>query len=677
MPETSNLWLIPGFPLAGAVIAGLLGPRYFKERSHAPVVSGALLACAFSLWVLARLIGGENQIATSDVTWFSAGHLHVSYKLVADPLTAIMLSVITFIGSWIAIFSIGYAKGEEGYPRYFAVMGLFLAAMCILVMADNLLLLYAGWEGVGLCSYLLIGFWFTKPSAAQAARKAFLVTRLGDAGLILGIFLLWLNLGYTLNFSELFERAPAFAAQHPGTMTVCCLLLFCGCVGKSAQFPLHVWLPDAMEGPTPVSALIHAATMVTAGVYLVARTFPLFALSPAATLTVACIGAFTALLAALIALTQHDLKRVMAYSTVSQLGYMFLGLGSGSGKLAALGVVAAIFHLFTHAYFKALLFLASGSVMHAMGNVIDMRRIGGLRKVMPQTHATFLCGALSLAGFPLFSGFWSKDDILDVTLLASHGPNGAIYFVLFAAALLTAFLTAFYTFRAYFRTFWGEEKIPEEAYGHGHAADTGAHHGSADAEVSHEPAHGGHGPHESPPVMTIPLWVLAVGAVFVGIVVEPFTHWFSSFLERTPALHHLTQSLGGPAEEAGLNYALLATSSLVALAGIATAWLMYIRDPALADRMASAKHLYDLSQHRFYLDEIYAALIVRPLAGIAVVSRFFDGLVDGLVDLVGRLPRGVAFLLRPIQNGLVQFYALAMVMGLTVFLGILALRGGR
>jgi NADH-quinone oxidoreductase subunit L len=649
------LWLVPGLPLLGSAIAGFLGPKYLKQQSHWPVILGVVGACAIALSVLATLAGGStDRIVAPTATWFHAGHVRVDYAIAADPLTAIMLTAITFIGSMIAIYSVGYMHGDPGYPRYFAVFSLFVAMMCVLVLADNFLLLYAGWEGVGLCSYLLIGFWFEKPSAAAAARKAFLVTRIGDAGLILGIFLLWVNLDYALDYATIFEKARH---ADPAMLTTACLLLFCGAVGKSAQFPLHVWLPDAMEGPTPVSALIHAATMVTAGVYLVGRCMPLFVLAPAAQFTVAVIAIITALLAALIALTQHDLKRVMAYSTVSQLGFMFLALGSGHGELAVFGVAAAIFHLFTHAYFKALLFLASGSVMHAMGNVIDMRRFSGLRSVLPVTHATFLCGAAALAGLPFLSGYWSKDMVVDVDWLAD-------YQVLFVLAMLTAFLTAFYTFRAYFRTFWGPLVVPPEAGAHGHGHDHHADDHHAEAGVAHE----------SPPVMTIPLMVLAAGALFVGIIVEPFTHWFSGFLARSPSFHEAGLHL----HQHDLNWTLLAISAAVSLAGIGLAYVVYVRNPAAEGRFAADyPGLYRLSQNRFYLDELYKAIVVLPAAALANVSSFFDMLVDGIVDLVGLLPSWLGAALRPIQNGLLQFYALAMILGLTVFLGILTLRGGR
>jgi NADH-quinone oxidoreductase subunit L len=644
------LWLIPGLPLLGAVLILLFG-KWLKGQAHWPCVLGAAGACVVAIIMFTQVNAAHEPLHSSRLTWFQAGDVDVSMTLHADGLTAIMLVMVTFIGSLVAIYSVGYMHHDPGYPRFFAAVSLFLFSMTGLVLADNFVLLYAFWEGVGLCSYLLIGFWFTKPAAASAARKAFLVTRIGDVGMFLGILVIFSEfqyLGkplYALDFDTVFVQA---ATQRQGVLTAACLLLFCGAIGKSAQFPLHVWLPDAMEGPSPVSALIHAATMVTAGVYLVARCMPLFGRSDIALLVVACIGAFTALLAALMALTQTDLKRVLAYSTVSQLGYMFLGLGSGlkttDHALAAFAVTAAIFHLFTHAFFKALLFLGAGSVMHAMGNVIDMRRFSGLRKVLPTTHWTFLCGSAALAGVPLLSGFWSKDDVLHVTLLASgaQAPTSWVYMVLFISALITAALTAFYTFRAYFLTFWGPERIPEEA---------------------------GHHAHESPPVMTVPLMILAVGAVLVGIVVEPFTHWFGHVLEHQ-WVEHAFGTLFRKDQEHAMNFPLMLGSSVFALGGIAVAWWMYVKKPGTATQVAQATPgAYHLSLNRFYLDELYAIFIVKPLLGVAVFCRVFDQyVIDGLVDLFAQVPSFVGLLFRPIQNGLVQFYALLMVLGLAGFL---------
>jgi NADH-quinone oxidoreductase subunit L len=592
---------------------------------------------------LAHVAKADGPALVRYYTWFQAGNVDVGFTLRADGLTAIMLVTVTFISTVIAVYSIGYMRGDPGYPRFFAEISLFVFSMTGLVMADNFLGLYAFWEGVGLCSYLLIGFWFTRPAAAAAARKAFLVTRVGDLGFIIGIILLWVSFGHRLDFDGVFTQAAA----HRDVLTVICLLLFCGAIGKSAQFPLHVWLPDAMEGPSPVSALIHAATMVTAGVYMVARCMPLFREVPDVLLIVAGIGGFTALFASLIAITQNDLKRVLAYSTISQLGYMFLALGCGlTEDLSKAALVAAIFHLFTHAFFKALLFLAAGSVMHAMGDVIDMRRFGGLRRLLPSTHWTFLAGALALAGVPVFSGFWSKDEILAVARDAGQlaAPHHRAYFLLFLTGLATAGLTAFYTFRAYFLTFHGEERVPPEASGHAH---------------------------ESPPVMSIPLWILAAGAIGAGILVEPFTHWFSGFLR----LHWIDFSFAPEAREhsapaESLNYGLMLTSTLTALLGIALAWWLYMARPGLSSRLAAQwRGLYQLSLNRFHIDELYDFFVVRPLIGLARFCRIVDlYVVDSLVDLVGNLPALFGQMFRPLQNGLVQFYALAMLLGLTVFL---------
>jgi NADH-quinone oxidoreductase subunit L len=655
------LLLIPLLPLLASVAIALVGYPLLRQQSHWPCILAAAGSCALSI---SFLVAG-NGPHTSYYEWFAAGSFKVNFALQADGLTLVMLSTVTFVGTLIAIYAAGYMHGDEGYPRFFAVVSLFLFSMTGLVMADNLVLLYAFWEGVGVCSYLLIGFWFNRPAAAAAARKAFLVTRIGDVGLFLGILLIWAFFQkptadgtmvalQSVDYDDIFRHAKD---QAPALLTAACLLLFCGAVGKSAQFPLHVWLPDAMEGPSPVSALIHAATMVTAGVYLVARCMPLFGRAPDALLVVACIGGFTAVLAALIAVTQTDLKRVLAYSTVSQLGYMFMALGSGikAGEdvaLAPLAVTAAIFHLFTHAFFKALLFLGAGSVMHAMGGIIDMRRFSGLRRVLPITHWTFLCGAAALAGAPFLSGFWSKDEILAVTFdaRAAEGGRSMVYALLVIAGLVTAGLTAFYTFRAYILTFWGEEKIPPEA---------------------------GHHAHESPPIMTIPLIVLAVGAVAAGIVVgNPVTHSFQSFLYENWIRVAFSGLMPHAEHEHTPNYALMTASGVIALTGIAGAWLWCVQYRAAAERLVKAwPALYHLSRDRFYFDEIYDILIVKPMTGLAVFCRVIDlHLLDGLVDLLGQVPRFCAYVFRPLQNGLVQFYALLMVLGVAGFLLAVLLR---
>jgi NADH-quinone oxidoreductase subunit L len=660
------LWLIPSLPLLASVIIAVFGCRVLREKSHWVCIGGAVGACVLSIMTLIAVTNGF-QGQQVNYMLFQAGNVTANVAFQADGLTAAMLVTVTFIGSLISIYSAGYMHGDPGYPRFFAEVSLFLFSMTGLVLADNFLLLSVFWEGVGLCSYLLIGFWFAKPLAAAAARKAFLVTRLGDIGLFLGILLLWAGLGHSLEFGKIFEAAGK--GDNSALLTAACLLLFMGAAGKSAQFPLHVWLPDAMEGPSPVSALIHAATMVTAGVYLVARCTPLFALAPNAQMVVACIGAFTALLAALIALTQTDLKRVLAYSTVSQLGYMFLALGCGLGgeHLAGVAVTAAIFHLFTHAFFKALLFLGAGSVMHSMGNVIDMRKFGGLRKVLPVTHWTFLCGSLALAGFPFLSGFWSKDEILASAHAAGH--SSGVYSLLFYTGLLVAFLTAFYTFRAYFKTFWGMEKIPHEAYeGHGH------HDHSHEARHQEAPAQGEKKSLESPGVMTWPLRILAIGALGVGLVVGP-TGLIGGFLEEhwmRPSFPSFLPATEGHAH----NYLLMVLSSVVALSGIGLAYLFYVKRPLLPMGLAyKIRGLYELSRNKFYIDEIYVAFLVKPLQGLAWMLRVIDQyVIDGLVDLLAQVPAFLGYLFRPVQNGLVQYYALLMALGLGGFLLAVLLR---
>jgi proton-translocating NADH-quinone oxidoreductase chain L len=650
LEPTSLLVAIPLLPLVGAILCALFGSvRELKAWAHLPAVVCAAVSCGCAIAIFSQLATTTTPIeypgqASKPIVWFGVGFgkFVVNFSLSADHLAGVMLLAVTFIGFWIVVFSIGYMHGSPGFPRYFAVVSLFLASMNLLILADNFLLMFAGWEGVGLCSYLLVGYWHHKRSAADAARKAFLVTRLGDVGLIVGIFLLWtMSGGFRFEYSWTFATADAMAADHPALFPIACLLILCGAIGKSAQFPLYVWLPDAMEGPTPVSALIHAATMVTAGVYLLARCTPLYLLVPGVQLTVAIIGAFTAILAAFIALTQHDLKRVLAYSTVSQIGFMFLGVGCAGPALPKIAVTAAIFHLFTHAFFKAVLFLSSGSVMHAMHDVIDMRQFGGLRKVLPITHIAFLCGALALAGIPIFSGFWSKDTILEATIEAGTSERfGSIYMILFGVAIATAFMTAFYTFRAYFRTFWGELRMPE-----------GAH------------------PHE-PAVMGLPLIVLAIGAIAAGLVnAEPFTHWFGDFLTRAPFL----AATSGVVEHRA-NWALMFGSAAIAVAGAGLARYFYVQQPAAADRVAEAAPVpYYLSRNKLYVDEIYNLLFVQPMNLLAGICALIEAVVDDLVRLIASIPRALAEVLKPLQNGLVQFYAIAMVMGVAVFVGYLVL----
>jgi NADH-quinone oxidoreductase subunit L len=648
MPEDIErivLWLIPLARLAAAVVTAALGPKVLRERSHLPCWFGLAISVVCSLFLLFSIMpqhfaehGGSGPIASA-YQWIAVGGIDVTVAIRADAMTALMLAMVTSVSLLVAVFAAGYMHGDPGYARFFASVSLFVFSMCMLVLASNFLLLFVFWEGVGLCSYLLIGFWYRRPSAAAAATKAFVVNRIGDFGFLIGIFLIWMTFG-SLDFADVLyqpERLAEIAAAQPDRITAICLLLFLGAMGKSAQFPLHVWLPDAMEGPTPVSALIHAATMVTAGVYMVARATPLFIHAPTAQLVISGIGAVTALLAALIALTQYDLKRVLAYSTVSQLGYMFMALGAGAAgaEAATAATTAAMFHLFTHAFFKALLFLAAGSVMHAMGDVIDIRRFGGLRRALPITHWTFLCGAAALAGVPLLSGFWSKDDILSVLSQASHHEeHGAYFYTIFVVAAFTALLTAFYTFRVYFLTFWGEERFPAEA---------------------------GHHPHDAPPVMAWPLRVLAVCAVFVGLAVGP-THWFANYLHHTFGLVAVAAH--------GFHITLMVASAVIALAGVAIAWLYYLHSPQLPGRVAAAiGPLYKASLNKFYLDEIYVAALVAPLRSLAWLSDWADRrIIDPTVDGLAMMPRRLSTLPLWLHNGLVPSYALVMWTGLIVCL---------
>ncbi|NLS95190.1 MAG: NADH-quinone oxidoreductase subunit L [Planctomycetaceae bacterium] len=683
------LVLIPGLPLAGAAVAAALGPRVLRGKSHLPVVAGIAGAFAASVILLFAVRSGlpaasENGQGPSHETigyervvtlwtWAAvadaydheaaggetnARDFRIDVTLRADPLTAIMLAMVTFISLLVAVYSIGYMHDDRGYWRFFSFIGLFVFSMSMLVSVSNFVLLYVFWEAVGLCSYLLIGFWYEKPEAAAAGKKAFLVNRIGDFGFALGLFLIWTTYG-TLNFHDtiaadgsvvagLFgaERLAAGPAGYVGggVATAICLLLMLGACGKSAQFPLHVWLPDAMEGPTPVSALIHAATMVTAGVYMVARCTPLFQASVDAQMTVAVIGGFTALMAALVALTQTDLKRILAYSTISQLGYMFLGLGVGT----VLGITAGMFHLFTHAFFKALLFLGAGSVMHAMGGVIDIRRFGGLKRIMPVTHWTFFVGCLTLSGVLPLSGFFSKDLIL----AAVEEQEGTLYRWLYLVAVFTALLTAFYTFRAFFCTFYGPEEIPSEA---------------------------GHHAHESPNAMTLPLVVLAVCSAVVGVYFE-LTHGFAEFLGQTPSIAYLSRHAHEHIHE-GVHWKVMLTSEVVAAAGIGLAAVFYwpARRP-VADatrKTAEALGFYPLSKQKFFFDEIYQMLFVWPLQGIAAASYWIDrNVIDRAVNFVGRMPPMLGAGLRPLQNGLVPFYAVGMVLGLLVLLAAVLMGWG-
>lgn len=623
------VWLIFLLPVFSFIIISLFIRPFVKPESKVAgytIITALFGSLALSTWALMAVMASpHHELAIPDISWIVIeGGVTIQIGLIMDSLTAVMLMVVTVVSLMIQIYSQGYMHGDTGYHRYFAFMSLFSAAMLGLVMSDSLLLAFVFWELVGLGSYLLIGFWFHKPSAADAAKKAFIVTRLGDFGFLAAILALYANTG-TFDIAELHELAIAGALT--GTLlTWVAIGIFAGAVGKSAQFPLHTWLPDAMEGPTPVSALIHAATMVAAGVFLVARTFPLFAHSAEALTTVAVIGAFTAIFAASMGLVMTDIKRVLAYSTISQLGYMMLGLGTG-------GIAVGIFHLFNHAFFKALLFLGAGSVNHATGT-FDMRLMGGLRKMMPWTYATFVIASLSLAGIWPLAGFWSKDEILATSL-----ANQPILFVL---ALITVFMTAFYMFRAVFMTFGGEYRG-----------------GSPEAHSAH--------PHESPPVMVTPMVVLAILAVVSGL--WNVTGQFGAFMGHGET-HSFAAGFFGI-----LTHPLPWISLIAAGSGILLAYAMYSAKWLSAERIGSLfKPLYTLFYRKYWFDELYENIIVKVLllkglfAGFQV---FDDNAVDGAVNGVANATIAGGRALRRTQTGQLQLYGLVMGIGVLAIVLVL------
>ncbi len=625
------IWLIVAIPLGGAIFNALIG-RKLTRPVVAIVAVGAILA-AFGLSVAAfaalLAVPPESRVIHQAMySWIKVGTFEVNVGFLLDPLSAIMILVVTGVGLLIHFYSVGYMADDEGYARFFTYMNLFVFSMLLLVLADNYLLLYAGWELVGLCSYLLIGFWFTRDAARSAAVKAFVTNRVGDFGFALGVILIWTVLG-SLNYTEVFAKAPHVLAVGAPVMTAITLLLFLGATGKSAQIPLFVWLPDAMEGPTPVSALIHAATMVTAGVYMVARSHVLFDLAPVSLQIVGIVGGLTAFFAATVAVVQTDLKRLLAYSTISQLGYMFLALGVG-----AFG--AGIFHLMTHAFFKALLFLGAGSVMHAMSNVVDMRRLGGLSKKMKVTYFTFLAGALALAGIPLLSGFFSKDEIL-----ANAFQSGN--YGLWTLGLLTAGLTAFYIFRGFFLTF------------HGDLRDHTLH------------------PHESPPSMTLPLVALAILAIFGGYVGLPTVlgaNWFGQFV--APVFGESGKEIAP-----SLEWALIGLSTAAALIGISMAYWFYVRSPALPVTIGSYyQGIYNLLVNKYYVDDLYDTLFARTGRSIAGIfwrvgdKQIIDGTAEGLARAFG----GFGGRLRRLESGNLRRYSLAMLVGVVILIAAIAIR---
>ena len=646
MPVLTYLWIIPLLPLVGAAANGIFGGRWTKQIISAVALSSTTLAFFLALEAVREFLSlSPDQIPwiRTYFTWISAGGLKADFALQVDQLTVIMLLVVTGVGWLIHIYSTGYMHDDPGSRRFFSYLNLFIFFMLVLILAANYLLMFVGWEGVGLCSYLLVGFFFLKQSAANAGNKAFWVNRVGDFGFLLALFLIFRTFS-SLDFATVLPRAASMSADPAGqigTLTTIALLLFVGAAGKSAQLPLYVWLPDAMEGPTPVSALIHAATMVTAGVYMVVRSHAIFLKAPVAMEVVAVIGCVTALFAATIGLVQTDIKKVLAYSTVSQLGYMFLACGVG-----AFGT--GIFHLMTHAFFKGLLFLAAGSVIHAMGGEQDMRKMGGLRKKIPVTFWTMFMATLAIAGAPGFSGFFSKDEILDEALRVNP--------VLGWLGILTAGLTSFYMFRLLFLTFFGVQRYDE------HQVHV----------------------HESPKNMTVPLVVLAVLSVCGGWMAAPQliggVNYFQRFL--APALNAplvyidtVTNIPGVNGEMAGILAALLGAPVIAGLLGFLLAWWFYIKSPEAPKKLAdSLSPLYKLFSGKYFIDELYQAAIVRPLVWIsdkvlwhAVDERAIDGTVNG----VAFVSRETGDRLRRANTGNIRSYATWIVLGVLVFTSLL------
>ncbi|GJL49875.1 MAG: NADH-quinone oxidoreductase subunit L [Nitrospirales bacterium] len=622
--------LIPLLPLLAFVSIGLFG-QYFKGRSHLIAVPAVLLSFVFSVVAFSEVANG-NILHIPLYTWATSGDLRIELGLYLDQLTVVMLLLVTIVSSLVHIYTIGYMNGEPAYDRFFSNIALFTFSMLMLVMSDNFLQLFVFWEAVGLCSYLLIGHWYERQSARAAATKAFVVNRVGDFGFLLGILLVFVMFG-SLAYLPVFDAAPKMVnatvnllgsvggSWDVSALTLICLLLFVGAIGKSAQVPLHVWLPDAMEGPTPISALIHAATMVTAGVFMVARLSPLYNLSPVAMNVVAMVGGLTMVVGATIALTQTDIKRVVAYSTMSQLGYMIMACGLG-------GYVEGIYHLLTHGAFKALLFLGCGSVIIALHHEQDMRRMGGLKDKLPITYWTFVIGSLALAGFPLTSGFFSKDELLLVAWMS--GDLGKILTVL---GLLTALMTAFYSFRLVFVTFWGESRV--------------------------DPHHADH-IHEPSKTMTYPLLVLAVLSLVAGYIGIP--EFLQPAFPGSGGAHHGTAAAG-----------IMIVATLLGLTGIAAAYFVYVQSPGLPERMATRwQALYQFSLNKWYVDEAYDKSIVNPTfqAADQMWKRVDVAVIDGAVNGIARGVAWIGWVTRLLQSGEAQNYALAMTVGAVTILGV-------
>jgi NADH-quinone oxidoreductase subunit L len=658
----STLLVVPMAPLVGAILAGIFGTKFGGNKigravSHSVTILGVLISLVISVLTMKSVFMDGTHFNETIYTWLVVGDLKMEIGFLVDGLTAMMMCVVTFVSLMVHIYTIGYMHEDEGYNRFFSYISLFTFSMLMLVMSNNLLQLFFGWEAVGLVSYLLIGFWFNKPTAIFANMKAFLVNRVGDFGFILGIGLIVAFAG-TLNYTEAFAKADELAnLSFPGTdwmlVTVICICLFIGAMGKSAQFPLHVWLPDSMEGPTPISALIHAATMVTAGIFMVARMSPLFELSETALNFILVIGSITALFMGFLGIIQNDIKRVVAYSTLSQLGYMTVALGASAYSVA-------VFHLMTHAFFKALLFLAAGSVIMGVHHNQDIRWMGGLRKYMPITWITSLVGSLALIGTPLFSGFYSKDSIIEVVMESQLPSAGFAYF----AVLAGVFVTAFYSFRMYFLVFHGDERFDKNPDAH-HEND---HHG-------HEKVQ--HKPHESPWVVTVPLILLAIPSALIGFfTIEPmlFGEFFKGAiyidLQKHPAMEEFAHAFHGPWQMA--LHALSTPPFFLALAGVVTSYYMYMINPALpAAIKRRAMPIFNLLENKYYLDWINENILARGARalGTGLWKHGDQTLIDGaLVNGSWKLVDRVAGAVRRLQSGYLYHYALVMILGIFVLM---------
>jgi NADH-quinone oxidoreductase subunit L len=649
------LWLIPLVPFAGFLINGTIGRRFPRAlvSSVALICTAIPAAIVAWLWVTMKSAGGPEVMQALSGPWIQITGLTINFAFTVDHLTLIMLGVVTGVGFLIHIYSVGYMAHEEGFWRFFAYLNLFMFFMLVLVLSDSFLLMFVGWEGVGLASYLLIGFYFQKDSAVTAGKKAFIYNRVGDFGFLLAMFLIVREFG-SLDFSHVFNAISVNPGWNGGVLNTIALLLVLGATGKSAQIPLYVWLPDAMEGPTPVSALIHAATMVTAGVYMVARCHILFDRSPYALAVVAIIGAATAILAASMGMVQHDIKRVLAYSTVSQLGYMFLACGVGA-------YTAGIFHLVTHAFFKGLLFLAAGSVIHALSGEQDMRKMGGLWRRIPVTFWTMSAGVFAISGIPLFAGFFSKDEILYRAFMA--GSLGKfVWFV----GLVTAGMTSFYMFRLWFKTFFGPEHFDEHTELHDHGAavhSSSGTHAVMVADPDEDPVSHPHGIHESPAIMTVPLAILALLSIIGGWVGVPAGmgghNEIEHFLE--PVFSTGAAEVAPAASGSGLVWGLAAVSVLVVAIGFYIAYVFYYKKPRTAAGIAGRMPaLYRLVENKFYVDDIYSTFIITPVLMFTrlILATLIDGgIINGSGAAAGATATGLGALVRKVQSGNIRSYA--------------------